>query len=90
MRKIFLHINKYFIEMVKDEVARNALSERLSKSLEDRHEVSMPITRNVSDAFYVAFGCRFQDRPFLNLAISIGFLVAMGLLIAKLIVSYIQ
>lgn len=89
MKKIMRHINNYFIEMVEDEDARRALAKRLTQNIEDRHNVPMPVTKNVRDAFYVAFGCRFQDRPLLNLAISIGFIVVIGILVANFIVSFL-
>lgn len=78
-------LNAYFIEMVRDKVAKQSLKERLDMTAEQRTEKLLPNTNNLKDAFYVVLGCRFQDSPVQSLLITIAFTVMVGLLAANFI-----
>ncbi len=88
MPKLVDAINAYFIEMVKDVTAKEAMQQRLELTEEERlEEATLPKTRTLSDAFYVALGCRFQDAPILTFMLMIAFIIVVGLTLANLITS---
>ena len=89
MRKLSKIINEYFIASVNSSSAKEALTYRATLTQDERYELPMPITDNLSDAIYVVLGCRFQDNPLKSLAVTIIFIVMMGLLLAHFITSFI-
>lgn len=89
MKKIINTINLYFIEMVKDQQSKEELAYRLTMTVEERQEYTLPETKNFSDAFYVSIGSRFQDKPIQTLIIIVAFIVLVGLTVANLITKII-
>lgn len=89
MKNIVNAINQYFIAMVKDRQSMEELAYRLTMTVEERQEYTLPVTKNISDAFYVSVGCKFQDKPLITLIITVGFVVLVGLTIANLITKII-
>lgn len=83
-------VNAYFIEMINVTETKQALSNRLAMTMEERAEVSMPVTHNLKDAFYVVLGCRFQDSPVKSFLISIAFIVMIGMVAANFITSFLH
>lgn len=90
MSKLSNVFNQYFIEMVKDPDAKNALIERYAMDVESRAASPMPITKSMSDAFYVVLGCKFQDNPIQILLLGLAFIVVIGLSSANFIRSFLH
>ena len=78
-------INRYFIEMVSNEESKTILENRLHLSQMERDELPMPITKTISDAFYVVLGCAFQDNPIRTILILFAFVIVVGIYIANVI-----
>lgn len=89
MSRLSETINQYFIEMVEDQSAKEALAARARLSEEEKKEIPLPETKTILDAFYVVMGCRFQDAPVLTVVITLAFVVVIGLMLANLVSSLI-
>lgn len=85
MKNIIGAINLYFIEMVKDQKSKEELAYRLTMTVDERQEYTLPETNSFSDAFYVSLGSRFQDKPLQTLFIIAVFIVVVGLTVANLV-----
>lgn len=87
MLNIADNLNAYFIEMIVDQDAKEALTDRLYMTVEDRNITPMPVTKNLRDALYVNLGCKFQDNALRSVLLALMFIVMMGLIAANLIMS---